>query len=135
MKRNSLPLHKQDELAERRLRRALSVPIALVVGALHFVTGPGYRGPFPQFINGYLIDILLPFAMVLVLGNIEKSWGRSRCLRFIYVFGFGAVIETLQYLGVDLLGCYFDPLDYLMYATGAAGAVLLDWVVFRSQKS
>ena len=42
--------------------------IAIGLGLLHFLTGSDYRGPFPLFVNGYMIDILLPFAMVLVLG-------------------------------------------------------------------
>jgi hypothetical protein len=49
-------------------RKVVVVLIALAVGLLHFLTGPGYRGPLPWFVNGYLIDILLPFAMFLVLG-------------------------------------------------------------------
>ena len=34
------------------------VGICLVVGLLHFVAGPGYDGPWPGFVRGYLIDIL-----------------------------------------------------------------------------
>ena len=45
----------------------LVVSINLLVAALHFLTGPGYTGPFPVFVNGYLIDILLPFALYFLL--------------------------------------------------------------------
>jgi len=135
VKANSPHLHKQEGLAERRLRRAVSVQIALAVGALHFVTGHDYHGPFPQFVNGYLIDILLPFAMVLILGNIEKPWGRSRLLRFIYVFGFGVGVETLQYLGIEVFGSHFDPLDCLMYAIGALAAIVLDYSLYAAHRA
>ncbi len=42
--------------------KTLVVAVALAVGLLHFVTGPNYHGPFRVFVNGYLIDILLPLA-------------------------------------------------------------------------
>ena len=54
-------------------RKVVVVVIAVAVGLLHFVTGPNYRGPFPVFVNGYMIDVLLPFAMVLVLGISEPA--------------------------------------------------------------
>ena len=47
-------------------RKALVVGIAIGVGILHFFTGPEYRGPLRTFVTGYLIDILLPFAMYLI---------------------------------------------------------------------
>jgi len=52
-------------------RKSIVVFIAVVVGLLHFLTGPRYRGPCPIFVNGYMIEILLPFAMYLVLGIVE----------------------------------------------------------------
>ena len=43
-------------------RKVVVVFIAVVVGLLHCLTGPRYRGPFPAFVNGYMTDVLLPFA-------------------------------------------------------------------------
>ena len=108
------------------LRKSIIVIIALGAGALHFVTGPDYRGPFPRFVNGRLIDIVLPFAMVLLLGCVRSGPLRSLLVRCILVFLVGAVSETLQYLGVPLLGRTFDPLDYLMFALGVAAAALFE---------
>ncbi len=107
-------------------RKGLVVGIALGVGALHFVTGPGYRGPCPAFVNGYMIDILLPFAMVLVLGVADQPILRSRVVRSALVFGVGAVTETLQYFGVPIFGRTFDPLDYLMFGLGIGLAVVFE---------
>jgi hypothetical protein len=110
-------------------RKVIVVFIAIVVGLLHFVTGPGYRGPFPAFVNGYMIDILLPLAMYLVLGVAKQSILRSRLARGIFVFSFGAVTETLQYFGVPIFGRTFDWLDYLMFAFGIGVAVVFERVV------
>ena len=112
-------------------QKVVAVVIALCVGALHFVTGPDYRGPWPGFVNGYLIDILAPFAMHLVMGIGEPAFLRSRVLRFSVIFGVGAISETLQYFGVPLFGRTFDPLDYVMFAVGLAAAAVFESTILR----
>lgn len=111
------------------IQRLIVVGICLAVSGLHFVTGPSYSGPFPIFVNGYLIDILLPFAMCLLLGIQKVKALRGRALRFVLVFGVGLVAETLQFLGVPLFGSTFDPLDYVMYVAGTTGAFVFERVI------
>lgn len=113
-------------------RKPVVVAICLAVGALHLVTGPNYGGPFPAFVNGYLIDLLLPFSLVLLLGvGLERLPRLFRpVVRATAVFLFGAAVELLQYLGVPLFGSTFDPLDLLMYAVGACSAVAFERLVF-----
>ena len=111
------------------VHKIIVVAICLGVGGLHFVTGPSYSGPFTTFVNGYLIDLLLPFAMCLLLGIQEVKVFRGRVVRFILVFGVGFVTETLQYFGVPLFGRTFDPIDYLMFAAGICGAFLFELLV------
>lgn len=110
-------------------RKVIVVVIALAVGLLHFLTGPEYGGPFPVFVNGYLIDILLPFAMFLVPSVADQPVLRNRIVRAAGVFGVGAVTETLQYFGVPIFGSTFDWLDYLMFGLGIALAALFESVV------
>ena len=112
-----------------RNRKLLVVGIAVSVGMLHFFTGPEYRGPFRAFVTGYLIDILLPFAMYLVLGITDHAVILSRAARFAVVFGIGALAETLQYFSVPLFGRTFDPLDYLMFGIGIVCAAVFEWAV------
>jgi len=107
-------------------RKIVVVFIAVGVALLHFLTGPGYRGPFPAFVNGYLI---LPFAMYLVLGVARQSILRSGFTRGIFVFAIGAITETLQYFGVPIFGRTFDWLDYLMFGIGIGLGVGFERVV------
>lgn len=113
-------------------RRPVAVGICLVVGALHLFTGPDYHGPFRPFVTGYLIDLVLPFSLVLLLGiGLERSPRlRHPAVRATAVFILGAVVEFLQYLGVPLFGRTFDPLDLLMYATGAVAALAFERLAF-----
>ena len=116
-------------------RKPVIVLIALAVGLLHFLTGPGYRGPFPTFVNGYLIDILLPFAMYLVLGIINQPILRSEITRGVLVFAIGAIAETLQYFGVPIFGRTFDPLDYVMFGLGIGLAIAFEKLVLSRTAS
>jgi hypothetical protein len=113
----------------RVTRKHLVVAIAVGVGLLHFVTGPRYRGPFPAFVNGYLIDILLPFALYLLLAIVHRPFALPRIARASIVLGVGVTVETLQFLGVPIFGRTFDPLDFLMYILGIAGAVFFERAV------
>ena len=111
-------------------KRSLITIIALAVGLMHFVTGESYRGPFPVFVNGYLIDILLPMTLYFLLGLIEVKWIQSTLFRAAAVFLFGCFVETSQYLGYPLFGSTFDPLDVLAYAGGVMLGIFLDLVLF-----
>ena len=110
-------------------RKVTVIFIAIVVGLLHFLTGSKYCGPFPVFVNGYMIDILLPFVMFLVLGIAELPFLSSGIARGTFVFAIGAVVETLQYFGVPIFGRTFDPLDYLMYGIGIGLAAIFEKIV------
>jgi hypothetical protein len=104
--------------------------IALSVGALHFVTGAGYQGPFPVFVNGYLIDILLPMTLFLLISLFQNRIIRSAAFRAGAVFGFGCFVEVSQYFGHPLFGSTFDPFDILAYAGGVFLGIFLDLILF-----
>jgi hypothetical protein len=113
----------------RLTAKQIVVGIALIVALLHFVTGPGYRGPWPFFVRGYAQDILLPFAMYLLLGVTTVWLLGSRIARATFVIAVGAGVETLQFFGVPLFGRTFDPWDFAMYAFGAAAGVLFEIII------
>lgn len=112
------------------------VAICLLVGLLHFVAGPGYSGPWPRFVRGYLIDIVLPFALYLLLGVSWRVLAESRLARVLVVLAVGGTVEGLQYFGWPVFGATFDPLDLVMYALGVSGGVIVERVAaprFRGQ--
>ena len=104
--------------------------IALAVGALHFITGENYQGPFLVFVNGYLIDILLPMVLFLLMGLLQNKIIRSPLFRACAVFGFGCFVEVSQYFEYRILGSTFDPFDILAYAGGVLLGILFDLVIF-----
>jgi hypothetical protein len=118
-------------MPERPVTKKLTVTVmALAVAALHFLKGENYQGPFPVFVNGYLIDVLLPMVLFLLVGLIENRLIHSTLFRACAVFGFGCIVEASQYLGYPIFGTTFDPLDILAYAVGVLLGILLDKLVF-----
>jgi hypothetical protein len=111
-------------------KKPIITVIALTVGSLHFVTGENYQGPFPGFVNGYLIDILLPMVLFLLMRLFQNKIIRSPLFRAWSVFGFGCFVETSQYFGRPIFGSTFDPIDILAYAGGVFLGALLDLLIF-----
>ena len=101
------------------------IPIAL----LHFVTGSHYKGPYPEFVNGYLLDILVPFAFYFLLCPHETPLLRSWIVKSILVLGAGSSVEIAQFFGAPIFGRTFDPVDFIMYGIGVILAAILDTTV------
>jgi len=102
------------------------IPIAL----LHFLTGENNRGPYPEFVNGYLLNILVPLAFYFLLCASEFSLLRPWIVKSVLVFGAASFVEIAQFLGVPIFGQTFDPIDFIMSGIGVIFAVILDAVVF-----
>jgi len=109
-------------------KKAFVIILALSVAALHFIIGPNYRGPFKSFLLGYLIDILLPFALYFLL-TLNLNQIKQKILVCAGILALATVIEYLQYIGIGIFGSVFDPYDFLAYFTGAISAMVFDFVV------
>lgn len=113
-------------------RKPVVIVICLVAASLHLVTGPDYAGPFRSFVTSYLIDLVLPFSLVLLLG-VGLASVPIFChplARAGVVIGIGAIVEASQYLGIPFFGRTFDPLDLLMYTAGSAAAIVFERMAF-----
>ena len=111
-------------------KMAVIVSVNITVALLHFVMGSHYTGPYPAFVNGYLLDILIPFAFYFLLCLNDFSHLRSWIVKSILVFGAAACVEIAQSFGVPLFGRTFDPVDFVMYGLGVTLAVIFDTTVF-----
>jgi hypothetical protein len=109
---------------------AFVVAINVAIAGVHFITGPQYRGPFPAFVNGHLLNILIPFGFYLLLCLNPSGPLRHWAVRAALVFGAASAVEIAQGLGLEVLGSTFDPLDFVMYGLGTGLAALLDGLVF-----
>jgi hypothetical protein len=118
-----------DRFLERRTIREET--LELVRGFLPKGAPPTYRElSRMSFVNGYLLDILLPFAFYFLLCLNEFSLLRSWIVKSTLVFGVGSAVEIAQFFGVPIFGRTFDPLDFVMYGIGVISAAILDTTVF-----
>lgn len=109
---------------------AFAVAANIAIALLHFITGPQYRGPFPAFVNGHLLNLLIPFGLYLLLSLNPSGPLRHWWVRAGLVFGAASAVEVAQGLGLEVLGRTFDPLDFAMYGLGAGLGALVDGVAF-----
>lgn len=110
-------------------KRIVIVCMMLVIAAVHFVTGKNYRGPYPGFVNGYLLDILVPFGFYFLLCNVESAYLRHWAAKGLSVLGIAFSVEIAQYFGVPVFGRTYDPIDFLMYGFGILSAITFDQMI------
>ena len=118
---------------EIKSRRGVIVLIMSVIPAIHlFRPGSHFQEPFFTLYSGYFSDIVLPFGGYFLLCAAADKIPilENRLLKIGFTFLLPALAETCQYLGFPVLGSTFDPLDYLMYASGTVLAVVVDTQVF-----
>ncbi len=123
----------KPEAVNRSPQKSLIAVIIMVpVALLHFVTGPAYKGPYPEFVNSYLLDILLPFGFYFLLCPQDATFPflRPWFVKAVPVLAVGFTVEIAQFYGVPIFGQTFDPLDFVMYGIGVILAVFLDTTVF-----
>lgn len=111
-------------------KKVVITSIMILIALTHFFTGSNYKGPYPEFVNGYLLDILVPFGFYFLLCLIKFPLLKSWIVRSILVFGVASFTEMAQFFGVPIFGQTFDPMDFVMFGMGVILAVILDIIVF-----
>lgn len=115
-------------------KKKLVVVITMLIIAGLFIIGGDWAGEnFHRFFHSYFADIAIPFGYYLLLVLIEdkKRLFRKWYIKAVAVFALCALSETLQYFGIYALASVFDPLDYVMYASGVLLAAFTDTIIFK----
>lgn len=115
-------------------RKKKLVIILEIIIAVFFVIGADYvSDTFHRLFHSYFADIFIPLGFYFLLKLAEDKYDALKkwSVKALAVFVLCAVSETLQYFGIFALARVFDPVDYLMYGTGALLAVVLDRLVFK----
>lgn len=117
----------------RSKRRMVIISMMFVIALAHIV-GIGRHGEEPVRIlfQSHFSDLVLPFGFYFLL-CIDEQWlpGLRRWeVKWASMILLPSIAETCQYFGIPVLGSTFDPFDYLMYATGATLAAIVDTQIF-----
>jgi hypothetical protein len=114
-------------------RQMVVVGIMLLIASAHIIgLGDYLPGELYYLYYSYFSDFIMPFGFYFLFCMAEQHIPHLRRwqVKLGVTFLLPAIAETLQIFGVYALGITFDPLDYLMYALGAATAAVLDRQVF-----
>ena len=111
-------------------KKVVIISIMILIALIHFFTGSNYKGPYPGFVNGYLLDILVPFGFYFLLYLINFPLLKSWIVRSILMFGVASFTEIAQFFGVPIFGQTFDPMDFVMFGMGVLLAAIFDIIVF-----
>lgn len=113
-------------------RYAVVIGVLLINALIHaFRVGMYLPDKWRLLYYGYFSDIAIPFGFyfMLCMYDINVKFLRPWLVKALIIFGIAAITETAQAFGIYLLGVTFDPLDYVMFATGVLSAAFLDAVV------
>ena len=111
-------------------KKVVIISIMILIALIHLFTGSNYKGPYPGFVNGYLLDILVPFGFYFLSCLIKFPLLKSWIVRSILVFGVASFTEIAQFFGVPIFGQTFDPVDFVMFGMGIILATIFDIIVF-----
>jgi len=114
-------------------RLALIYSIVLLIALAHvFRLGSYLQGEWYNLYYSYFSDVVIPFGFYFLIcsNEIYIPFLRHWPVKLATAFLTPASAETGQYIGFELLGVSFEPLDYAMYAVGAGFAALVDTQVF-----
>ena len=114
-------------------RIAVIISMMLLIALAHIVgVGRHFQGVLFNVLQSYFSDIVMPFGFYFLL-CADEQWIpalRRWEVKWATMILLPSIAETCQYFGIPVLGSTFDPLDYLMYATGATLAAIVDTQVF-----
>jgi len=125
-------VHASSSVRRSPTRVAIGVAINLLIAALHLLDLRSLLGPeLRPMIGSYFSDLTLPFAFYFLLCFIDDRAAilRPAAAKASVVLLASAGAEVLQGAGVPALGRTFDPVDFVMYATGVGLAAMLDRLV------
>lgn len=105
--------------------------IEFFIALIFFIGADWAPARIHRLFHCYFADIAIPFGFyfLLMLNEDNFSFVRPWYSKALAVFLLASTAEILQFFGIWALGRTFDPLDFVMYATGALLAVLADMKV------
>ena len=114
-------------------RIAVIISMMLLIALAHIVgVARHFQGALFNVLQSYFSDIVMPFGFYFLL-CADEQWIhalRRWEVKWATMILLPSIAETSQFFGIPVLGSTFDPLDYLMYATGATLAAIVDTQVF-----
>lgn len=114
-------------------KRLVVVITVLIVASLFIIGADWANEKINRLFHSYFADIAIPFSYYLLLVLLEDKYKpiRNWYIKALVVFVLCSLSETLQYFGFYALARVFDPVDYIMYASGVVLAAFVDRIIYK----
>lgn len=105
----------------------------LIIAALFIIGADWANERIRILFHSYFADIAIPFGYYMLLFLVEDQYKpfQKWYTKALAIFLLCSISETLQYFGIYALARVFDPLDFIMYATGVLLAAFFDRIIFK----
>lgn len=117
-----------------KIRVVVGIIIMLLIAFMHaYRVGSYLNGKLYVLYYSFASDLVLPFGSYFLLVMNERSlpFLRKWQTKGLIVFGAMTLSEILQIFDIYFFGVTFDPLDFVMFATGTLIAIVFDKVIFQ----
>lgn len=110
----------------KKLKIVLGIEFLITI--IFFIGADWTPDVIRRLFYSYFADIALPFGFyfLLVLNEDRILFLRPWYSKALAVFLLASTSEILQYFGIYALVSVFDPLDFVMYASGVLLAAFVD---------
>jgi hypothetical protein len=107
-------------MEKRQKKITIVIGIELFIALFFFIGADWARESAHRFFYSYFADIAVPFGYYFLLILIEDSFSFLRLWhnKALAVFLLVSTSEILQYFGIYALARVFDPIDFVLYASG-----------------
>ena len=109
-------------------KKTIVIGLELFIALIFFIGADWAGQSVHRFFHSYFADIALPFGFYFLLILIEDNFSFLRLWhnKALAIFLLVSTSEILQYFGIYALASVFDPIDFMMYASGLLLAALVD---------
>jgi hypothetical protein len=112
--------------SEPHLGRIVRNLVFILVGMAFFLLKRRYEGPLDTIVHSYLGNLSVSFAVYFVFANLQLP---RKVRRLVPAAAALVVVELFEALdGFGLMSNTYDPIDFVVNATGIALALWLDEV-------
>lgn len=117
-----------------KTKKQVVVVCILIVVAVFIIGADWASEKYRILFHSYFADIAIPFCYYMLLFLVEDQYKlfQKWHLKALAIFLLCALSETLQYFGIYALARVFDPMDFMMYASGVLLAAFFDKILFKN---
>ena len=109
--------------------------LLILLGVLGLVLKKHYNGPYLEFVNSYLGNVSVSFAVYFLIGIIAKNWKFNKLITAAISLTIVELFEVTN--GFGIMANIFDPIDLIANLVGVGLAFASDrsWILLFNRNN